>query len=160
MTAQEYIAEQTERMGTILAHYVATTAPDKLHWQPTAEGSAPTRSVLEQIGECVAVNRLFAAMLCGKDVKMPPGGFAGLGFANGEEAQAQAQLIASAAELAAAIRPLSEEALEQNFQTMRGPTPGKNLMMMGYRNMVYHGGQINLIQLLTGDAEFHRPPTW
>ena len=158
MNAQEYMAEQVEKMGPILAHYVATTAPDKLDWQPSVAGSAPTRSVLEQIGECIAVNRFMAAMLRGEDVKPPAGGFTHSGFSSSQDAQEQ--LIASATELANAIRALDDDGLNRAFQMRRGPTSGKNLMMMAYRNMAYHGGQINLIQLLTGDEEFHMPPQW
>lgn len=158
MKAQEYMAEQIEKMGPILAHYVATTAPDKLDWQPSIEGSAPTRSVLEQVGECVAVNRFMAAMLRGEDVKPPAGGWQVPEFADGQDAQNQ--LIASTTELAAAIRALGDDDLNRAFQMKRGPTIGKNLMMMAYRNMAYHSGQINFIQLLTGDEEFHMPPQW
>ncbi len=158
MNAQEYMAEQVEKMGPILAHYVATTAPDKLDWQPSVEGSAPTRSVLEQIGECIAVNRFMAATLRGEDVKPPAGGWQVPAFADSQDAQQQ--LIASATELADAIRNMNDDDLNRAFQMRRGPTIGKNLMMMAYRNMAYHGGQINLIQLLTGDEEFHMPPQW
>jgi hypothetical protein len=158
MTAQEYMAEQTARMGQIIAHYVATTHPDKLNWQPQMEGSAPTRSVLEQVGECVVVNRHFAALLRGEDVQVPAGGWIGPDFADSQDAQNQ--VIASATQLAEVIRALDEEALNRAFQLRRGPTTGKNLMIMAYRNMAYHGGQINLIQLLTGDAEWHMPPAW
>ena len=38
------------------------------------------------------------------------------------------------------------------------PTSGEVLIDMPYRNMTYHGGQINLIQLLLGDKEFHMAP--
>ena len=158
MTAQEYMAEQTARMGAIIAHYVATTHPDKLQWQPHVEGSAATRSTLEQVGECVVVNRYFSALLRGEDVQVPAGGWSGPEFADSHDAQTQ--IIASAAELAEAIRALDDNALNQIFQLRRGPTSGKNLMIMAYRNMAYHGGQINLIQLLTGDAEWHMPPAW
>lgn len=158
MNAQEYMAEQVEKMGPILAHYIATTAPDKLNWQPSVEGSAPTRSVLEQIGECIAVNRFMAAMLRGEDVKPPVGGWQVPNFADAQDAQNQ--LIDSTTQLADAIRKMNDDDLSRTFQMRRGPTSGKNLMMMAYRNMAYHGGQINFIQLLTGDEEFHMPPQW
>jgi len=47
MNAQDYMAEQIERMGLILAHFVTTTAPEKLTWHPSVAGSAATRSILE-----------------------------------------------------------------------------------------------------------------
>lgn len=158
MRVQDFMAEQTERAGRVVAHFVATTATDKLTWRPSVEGSAETRSVLEQVGECVAVNLFFAAKLRGEDLPLPRGGFVGPEFKDGEEAQAQ--LIASADELATAIRNMDDALLEQTFVLRRGPTAGKNLIMMAYRNMAYHGGQINLIQLLAGDAEFHVSPSF
>ena len=158
MTAQEYMAEQTERMGPMLAYFVAATAPDKLKWEPSAEGSAPTRSVLDQIAECVGVNRRFAALLRGDEILPSAGNSPVPEFTDAQDAQDQ--IIASASELAASIRGLDDEALERTFQRDRGPTTGKILMMAAYRNMAYHAGQINQIQLLTGDAEFHAPPGW
>ena len=158
MNAQEYMAEQVERIGPILAHYVATTDPSKLDWEPAVEGSAPTRSVLEQIGECVVVNRHFAALLRGENPPLPAGGWTHEGFADSQDAQEQ--LIASANELAQAIRAFDDDGLARTFQLRRGPTTGKNLLIMAYRNMAYHAGQINFIQMLAGDAEFHMPPAW
>ena len=37
---------------------------------------------------------------------------------------------------------------------------GKNVILMPMRNMGYHIGQLNLIQMLYGDAEFHVPANW
>ena len=158
MNAQEYMAEQIERMGPILAHFVEETAPDKLTWQPALEGSAPTRSVLEQIGECVGVNLVFAALLRGEGGGAPLGAYPIMKITNAQEAREQ--LIAATRALAEAVRALDDEGLTRTFQTRRGQTTGKNLMMAAYRNMAYHLGQINLIQLLAGDAAFHAPPTW
>lgn len=158
MNAQDYMAEQIERMGPILAHFVATTAPEKLAWKPYLEGSAGTRSILEQIAECVGVNHYFAALLRGDAAEMFPGGMTVPELTDGQEAQSQ--FVASTEVFAAAVRGLDDEALTRIFQTRRGPTTGKNLMMAAYRNMAYHAGQINLIQLLAGDADFHQPPTW
>ena len=156
MNAQGFMAEQIERMGPVLAHFVATTAPDKLTWKPLTESSAATRSVLEQIAECVGVNHSFAALLRGEGA--PAGPMTLPELRNAQEAETQ--LINSAKALAAVVRALDDEALTRTFQTRRGSTTGKNLMIAAYRNMAYHAGQINLIQLLTGDAEFHTPPAW
>lgn len=156
MNAQDYMAEQIERMGLALAHFAASTAPKRLTWQPSVEGSAPTRSILEQIAECVGVNNSFAALLRGEGP--PTGAMAIPEFTRVHEAQIQ--LIASTTVLADAVRGLEDDALTRTFQTRRGQTTGKNLMIAAYRNMAYHTGQINLIQLLAGDADFHAPPTW
>ncbi|HZO92103.1 MAG TPA: DinB family protein [Chthonomonadaceae bacterium] len=158
MTIQDYVARQTERMAEALAHFVATTPDDRLVWHPAMEGSAPTRSILEQISECVTVNRLYAAMLRGEAVAWPTGGWPDIHFANGQDAQEQ--LVTSARQLAEAIRTLEDAALNREFQHPRAQIRGENLILMGYRNMAYHAGQANFIQTLYGDAEFHVPPTW
>ncbi len=153
MTLQDYVAEQTERVAAALADFAATTAPDRLHWEPTSEGGGQTRSVLNQITECIGVNFRFAALLRGEPaLDAPP--------APQTAAEAQEQLTASAGALAATIRGLSEDALEALIDLPRGPLLTRNLMLAPYRNMAYHAGQINFIQTLAGDTEFHAPPTW
>jgi hypothetical protein len=158
MNVPEYVAHQTERMTDGLAHFVATTQQDRVQWQPQTEGSCPTRSVLEQIAECVVVNRMIAAGLRGETPLAPVSAGPPLVFTS--SADAQEQLQASGAELAAAIRAMTEADLERMYQHPRGQFLGSNLIMMPMRNMSYHAGQINLIQMLTGDPEFHVPPQW
>src|SRR5690242_11786890 len=102
MTIPEYMARQTERMADSFAHFIATTPEDKLAWHPSIEGGAHTRSILEQTGECVGVNRMIAALIRGGTVTQPESGTQEIRFANGQDAQEQ--LVASARELAAAIR--------------------------------------------------------
>jgi len=157
MKVQEYIARQTERMGDSLAHFIATTPEDRLVWHPSVEGSAPTRSILEQVSECVHVNRRIAALLRGG--KPPTDAEAAAPkFANGQDAQEQ--LVISARELAAAIRTMKDADLSNVYEHPRGKMLGENVIMMCLRNMAYHAGQANLIQILYGDSEFHVPPTW
>ena len=52
-------------MADSFAHFIATTPDDRLVWHPHIEGAAPTRSILEQVSECVGVNRMMAALLRG-----------------------------------------------------------------------------------------------
>jgi hypothetical protein len=68
--------------------------------------------------------------------------------------------MASGTELAAAIRSLNEESLTTAYPHWRGPIVGESMLEVAYRNMAYHAGQVNMIQLLSGDTEFHVPPTW
>ena len=158
MHVPEYMAIQIERTADSLAYFIGTTHEDKLQWQPQTEGSAPTRSVLEQVAECVVVNRMIAAGLRGEVMPAPTGGVPALVLTNASEAQEQ--LRASGAELAAAVRSLTEADLEKMYQHPRGQFMGANLIMMPLRNMAYHAGQVNLIQMLAGDPEFHVPPQW
>ena len=154
MTVQEYMATQTERIAEALAFYLTTTPEDKLDWRPSLTEEVTTRSMLDQVKECVSVNQRFAAMLRGESATS----FPEVSFANGQEAQEQ--LIASGKVLAEAIRGLSEEGMAQGYQHPRGEILGSSLIMMAYRNMAYHAGQINFIQTLYGDTEFRVPPNW
>ena len=159
MTVPEYIARQTERMADSLAHFISKTPEDRLVWHPSIEGGGPTRSILEQVSECVVVNRTIAALIRGgvpptpADPNAPP-----FRFANGQDAQEQ--LVASARELAVAIAGMSESDLARIYEHPRARMAGENLIMMCLRNMAYHAGQANFIQILYGDMEFHVPPTW
>ncbi len=153
MTLQDCIAEQTERVAAALADFAATTAPDRLHWEPTGEGGAKGRSVLDQIAECIGVNFRFAALLRGEPAPEAP-------LAPQSAAEAEQQLTASAGALAATIRALSDDALESAIPMPRGPLLTRSAMLAPFRNMAYHAGQINFIQTLAGDTEFHSPPTW
>jgi hypothetical protein len=155
MTIQDFAADQTERMAASLAHFVVTTDPSRLRWEMPTEGGGHTRSILDQVAECVEGNRRFAALMRGE---LAPGPTPAPSFTDTQDAKAQ--LVSSAGELAVAIRAVAGYDLETLIQTPRGSAPIKNLMLAAYRNMAYHAGQINFIQILAGDAEFHSPPTW
>ena len=158
MTVTEYQAKKIERIAVAVAHYVATTHEDRLTWEAPGEGDAKGRSVLDQVSECVVTNRMFAALLRGEAPDVPALRANAPQFSDAETANAM--LVASGAELAAAVRALADADLERTFPFWRGPVAGEVLIEMGYRNMVYHAGQINFIQCLYGDSEFHVPPTW
>jgi hypothetical protein len=158
MTVPEYMARQTERMADSLAHFIATTPEDRLVWHPSVEGAAPTRSILEQVSECVVVNRMIAALVRGGAAPQTSPDAPPIRFANGQDAQEQ--LVASARELAAAIRMMTDADLARVYNHPRAKMSGENVIMMCLRNMAYHAGQANFIQLLYGDTEFHVPPTW
>jgi hypothetical protein len=153
MTVQEYIANQTVRMAESMVHFVESTPPDRLTLAPTVEGAAPTRTPLEWVGECVTVNGLIANVLRGEPVQSAEPKIE-------NAADARRLLTESAAELANAIRSLTDDDLEREFQHPRGRMLGQNVIMMPMRNMAYHSGQINLVQILAGDPEFHVPPNW
>ena len=155
MTIPEYVANQTERVADSLAYFLSVMPAERLNWKPELPGAAPTRSALEQVSECIGVNRLVAKVLRGEVVA---GSHDETEFADGDEAQKLIQ--ESAAELTAAIRAMTEADLTRVYAHPRAQIPGENLIMMCYRNMAYHAGQINLLQMLYGDAEFHVPPKW
>jgi hypothetical protein len=158
MTVQEFQARRIERIAEALAYFVETTRPERLNWRPEARGAA-IRSVLEQVSECILVNRYFAEMLRGgapePRYRQPE---AAISFADAEDAQEQ--LLCSAGNLADAVRAMADEDLARSYAHRRGPVPGEAIIEMPYRNMAYHAGQVNFIQTLYGDSEFHVPPTW
>ena len=158
MRIPEYMASQTERMADSLAHFIRTTPEDRLVWHPALEGGAPTRSILEQTAECVTVNRMMAILIRTGEPPAAVPEEEGVHFANGQDAQEQ--LVMSARELSAAIRAMQDDDLRRIYNHPRAQILGANLLMMCFRNMAYHAGQANLIQMLYGDFEFHVPPTW
>ena len=158
MTVQEFMADQIVRIADSLASFLESTDPARVLWQPDPPGNAPARSALELAQECVTVNHYFAALLRGEAIEAPAGGFRGTPLA--DVADARRQLTESSAELAGAIRALDDAALAKTYSHWRGPVSGDKLIIGAYRNMAYHAGQVNLIQILGGDAEFHVPPSW
>ena len=154
MTVQEFQAEKIEGAAKLLAFWLGAMPEDKQSWVPTVEGAAGLRNAREQAAECSAANRFFATLLRGeKAIPFRPFEVKSE-YVSSEEAQAD--LIASAAECAAAIRGMSEEDLEKEYR-LRWPMTGYQVIEFPYRNMTYHGGQVNLLQLLYGDTEFHIP---
>lgn len=152
MTVQEFQADATVRAAKALAHHVLTTEPDKRDWTPTVEGAAPLRSALDMASECIAVHGIFVALLRGEASPGINPITAPRPFSTVEEACKQ--VIASAETLAAEIRRMTEADLNREYVTRRGPMPGFLLIEAPLRNLHYHSGQINLLQLLHGDAEF------
>ena len=152
MTVQEFQARKFERIAKTVAHFVATTPEDKLDWRPSVDENSCTRSTLDQISECIACNRMIASIICGEQAEM------GDDVPITDAQTAQAELIASARELAAVVRAMPDEALSKTFSMSRASMTGEVLIDLAHRNMAYHGGQINFIQLLLGDKEFHQHP--
>ena len=155
MTAQTFMADHIERMGLAMAHFVGSTEPDRLGWRQNVGEGKTTRSVIEVVAECYSTNLYFASLLNGESSPRP----AEPDFKDAE--MASKAIVESSQILAKAVREAPDEALESEFMhATRGPIVGKILMMGAYRNMAYHSGQINFIQTLGGDTEFHMPPTW
>ena len=160
MTLFEYQAKRVERIAQALAYFIGVTQEDRLAWRPSAGPESDCRTVYQQVAECAWVNHALALLLSGRDLPSRPtdNGDPMAGFTGAKDAQDQ--IVSTGNELAAAIRGLSESDLERAFPHWRGPIMGETLIEMPYRNMAYHCGQINFIQTLYGDTEFHVPPTW
>src|SRR5437870_12232392 len=136
MTVFEYQASRIERMAAALAHFVSTTAPDKLDWRVPLEG-AETRTIMEMVSECAFGNRFNAALFRGESPSPPQNAHGEMPVSFADTAGALSQLIASSKELADAVRGLGEGDLEREFLHYRGPIKGGVLMELPYRNMAY-----------------------
>jgi hypothetical protein len=156
MTVQEFQAGCIERAGRTLAFYLETTLPERRDWKPQVEGAAGLRSALDLVGECILLNRTTADILRGGPPPTTSPIFLPRPFADPAEAGPMQE--ESARELAVAVRAMTDADLTREFVSRRGPLPGFNLIEMVLRNMHYHGGQINQLQLLYGDTEFRVPP--
>lgn len=157
MTVQEFQGGAVERAATLLAHFLDTTVEDKRDWTPPIDGAAGLRTAREQVRECILVNRMLAKILRGGEYSpQPPSQSQEQPFSDIEEAKIK--LVESGKELGDAIRALSDEDLTREFPTRRGPMLGYLLIEMPLRNMHYHGGQINMLQMCYGDTEFRPTP--
>ena len=155
MKLQDYLANHTSKMAQVLTHFVTTTDQTKLDWTPDYPGSAGTRSISDQVKECIAVNRLFKGRLLGDSTA--PKGPLGTEVVCTSTADALKQLQESADELAAVIRALTDEQIAADVVTHRGTMAAGDVCMLPIRNMAYHSGQMNLYQMLLGDDVFHMP---
>src|SRR5215470_12436687 len=97
MTIQEFQARKVLRIARTLAHFVATTPADKLDCCPCLDEKSCTRSVLDQISECVACNRYITTLISGGENSVSPG------KPITDAQTAQEELLLSAEELAAVL---------------------------------------------------------
>lgn len=151
MTIAEYQARIIEKCAHFMGLFVMSTPEDRLRWRPAIDEKSKTRSILDQVGECIFANQRFVHYL--RSETPPPAPEEWDTFANADEAVAI--LKESATKLAAIVRTMSSEDLARTYNTHRGPMLGALMIQFPVRNMTYHMGQINFIQLLYGDAEFH-----
>jgi hypothetical protein len=155
MTVPEYMADATERAAAFLTHFVESTPPEKRDWTPPLAGAVELRPMLDMVGECILANRMFASVLQGAPPPSASPIEAPRPFESWEDGKLQ--LAESAKALADVIRGLTDADLEKTIVTRRGPLPCAQVIEMATRNMHYHTGQVNLFQLLYGDAVFHFP---
>ena len=155
MKVQDYLAKHTSIMGKTLANFVLTTDQSKLDWLPGIEGSQGVRSIHDQLKECIVVNNAFVKRLQGIPTPPPMELVGDVHFASPEDARNQ--LIASAEALASVIIGLDDDQIVAEVDSPRGKMSAADACMLPIRNMAYHSGQVNLFQMLLGDAEFHLP---
>ncbi len=149
-TAFEFQANIAQRAAKLLAHSLQNTQEDKLNWRPSCDESSKTRTVMEQVIECIRVNFRIGASLKGADA----GDMA-------EEPtsieEAVDQLLESGEYLSSAIRVQDYSLFERTFETPMGKLDGRTMITLPVANMYYHFGQISQIQLLYGDDNYYFP---
>lgn len=161
MTVFEWQADTVEAACKMVAYWISTTPAEKLSWRPAVEGSSKTRSILEFTQECVNLNRSFASVFQGNPVSLSPeesmagGGETPFG---GSGEVAQRELVESAVDLAKVIRGLDESCFTRAYDLGFAKFSGAMILRIAAANTYYHGGQLNYVQLLYGDAEMHFPP--
>jgi hypothetical protein len=153
MKWQDYQAYQTRLCGSFLVATFQAMPSDKIDWLPGVDGSGATRTALDLLAECIHANTGVAAAL---GASVTPGDPLTRPFSTPEEAVRQVK--ESSALVVTTLEGLTDEVLDRVFQTPMMPMPGRLLVTVPALNMQYHNGQLNLLQLLYGDAEMHFPP--
>ena len=154
----DFLCRHIARIGDSLASFCESTDPQFRTWLTPTRGQNQARSVLDLIGECASTNNYVAALLTAEpgqvlardDFRCEP--------KNADDARHEIQ--ASCSTLILAIRGFSDEDFERTYPHWRGDLSAELLVVGAYRNMCYHAGQINFIQILSGDLEFHAPSSW
>jgi hypothetical protein len=152
MSVLEWQARQAEAVAGAVSHWVMTTDQTKLDWTPELNGNRCCRSVYDQIEECAGVLNGIAKLVRGQEWP-PEEEKEKADYKSGEEACEA--LKAAAANYAAAMRSADESVLDGTFKMPWGEAPASFMISLAVANMNYHGGQINAIQMMLGDQEFH-----
>jgi hypothetical protein len=155
MTVQQWQAKVIERAAEALAVWVETTPEDKLGWIPPMEGSVGVRTIYQQIEEIAGLNSAMAGLLRGES-RDPAAEEKGGGTID-SRAAALTKLNETTAELVVAVRDMPDSAFSTMYDTGWAKLSGAVLIELAANNMMYHGGQINYVQMLSGDKEFHFP---
>jgi len=155
MTVCTYMAGRLANIGNLVIHWIETTPEDKRDWLPPVPGSAMTRTVYDMLAELIQVNEL---VLAGIDGTPAPEGHpmeASRQFTSGDEGIARFRHTLD--QLVQRWLAFDDNDLDRTIPFGARTFTAADLLEIPYRNLCYHGGQINLIQLLAGDPEMHRP---
>ena len=157
-TVNETAAKLTQQAADKLVKNLNVMPAEKQQWKPPQEG----RSAHDQILECAVMNGFAAKIL--NDLAFPNmetmdwGGMFGKAAAENDTVEKLlSTLEKSTADLIAATKAFPADKLSD---TVMIPFDGSTrtwaeVIFFPYWNMTYHEGQINYIQLLYGDKEFH-----
>src|SRR3979409_1081788 len=106
MTIFEWQGSSAERGAGFLAHFVKSTDPDWIDKCPAVDEKSKTRSILDQVAECVTLNRKAAATLAGTALPDEE-----LKFVDVDDACNQ--LVSSAKQYAEVVRGLDESVFDK-----------------------------------------------
>jgi hypothetical protein len=157
MTVQELLGSMVENIAISFAEFIAVTTEELLQ-RGIETSMARTRSGFALAEECVSTNRYVDALLRleanqtlnRSDIQSTLSSIT----------EAKEQLIESGVQLRRTIEQLRDADLAKQCPHWRGSVRALDLIIGTYRNTAYHSGQINLMQILDGDAEFHLPTNW
>ncbi|MFY7954342.1 MAG: hypothetical protein ACOVT5_17710 [Armatimonadaceae bacterium] len=155
MSICPYMAGRLTNIGNLVIHWIETTPEDKRDWLPPVPGSAMTRTVYDMLAELIQVNELVLAGLNGTPAPEGHPMQAVRQFTTGDEGIARFR--SSLDQLVQRWLAYDDNELGRTIAFGSRTFAAADLLEIPYRNLCYHGGQINLIQLLAGDAEMHRP---
>ena len=170
MTVQEFQADKIEGAAKLLAFWLGAMPEDKQSWVPEVAGAAGLRTAREQVAECAAANRFFTALLKGEKPALFRPFEVKSEYTTLEEAQ-QDLIVNGPGGRGERVQIGKRRKRRRGGYTsgqtwFEGLIPqlrrqyrmtGYQVIEFPYRNMTYHGGQLNQLQLLYGDAEFHIP---
>ncbi len=151
MTLGQWQARLIVKSANIMAFFLETSPIDKVRWRPAVDEKSKTNSMMEQVAKCTYANVRFRHVFLGEEALPRPATWEN----NLSVEEAAAELKESAKLLAEVVEKLDAAGLAKEYMTHRGPMSGALAMQFPVRNMTYHMGQINMIQLLYGDTEFH-----
>ena len=152
-SALQLVAAERTRKGAIdLVQLLQAMPTERLHWKPLSRG----RSAMEQVIECVLVNKKWALTLrLGAYTRVPAETVEQLQSRCADNSRLSQLLQETADELAVIILSLPAEQLNGRITAPFGTYSVADCCLLGYWNMVYHEGQINYIQTLYGDQSAH-----
>lgn len=154
MTIQQMAAQLITEAAEALERNLAAMPADRQDWS----AGRPGRTALEVVRECATTNHFLAQLLTQRGM---PGAGGGAPVPPGECAtpeQVLELLRAGRDALVAAVSAFPDEHLQD---TVTLPFGGgmtlsfAQVMFKSYWHMTYHEGQVNYIQTLYGDTDWH-----
>lgn len=157
-TVNETAAKLTQQASDKLVKNLNAMPAEKQQWKPPSDG----RSAHEQVLECAVINGMAAKIFTDQAFPnfetMDWGGMFGKAAAQNDTTEKLiATLEKATADLVAATKAFPADKLGEMVTV---PFDGSvhtwaEVIFFPYWNMTYHEGQINYIQLLYGDKEYH-----